>query len=122
MRSRSLQCGMHIRMLQQGTHKTNGRVAYLPPKKLKADSMGFQQVCFILAETNVLALRRTRQKDITFFKCSFKLDGEDGLREEISFKAEYWEVKRQLQARLLELGCSGGLSICGTSSTQVQGR
>jgi hypothetical protein len=92
------------------------------PKKLKADSVGFQPVCFILAETNVLALRRTRKKDITFFKCSFKLDSEDGLREEKSFKAEYWELKRQLQDRLLELGCSGGLSICGTSSTQVQGR
>ena len=94
------------------------------PKKLKAYSVGFQPVCFILAETNVLALRRTRKKDITFFKCSFKLDGEDGLREEKSFKfkAEFWELKRQIQARLLELGCSGRLSICGTSSTQVQGR
>ena len=92
------------------------------PKKLKDDSVGFQPVCFILAETNVLALRRTRTKDITFFKCSFKLDGEDGLREEKSFKAEYWELKRQIQARLLELGCSGRLSICGTSLTQVQGR
>jgi len=92
------------------------------PKKLKADSVGFQPACFILAETNVLALRRTRKKDITFFKCSFKLDGEDGLREEKSFKAEWWELKRQIQARLLELGCSGRLSICGTSSTQVQGR
>jgi hypothetical protein len=30
VRSRSSQCGTHIRTLQQGTHKINGRVAYLP--------------------------------------------------------------------------------------------
>jgi hypothetical protein len=48
------------------------------PKKLKADSVGFLPVCFILAETNVLALWRTRKKDIIFFKCIFKSDDEDG--------------------------------------------
>jgi hypothetical protein len=78
--------------------------------KLKADSVGFLPVSFILAETNVLALRRTRKKDITFFKCIFKLDDEDGLREKKTFMAECCELKRQIQAKLLEFGCAGEAS------------
>jgi hypothetical protein len=91
-------------------------------KKIKAGSLDFLPVCFILAETSVLVLRRTRKKDILFFKCIFKLDDEDDLREEKTFKAERWDLKRQIQAKLLELGCAGELSICGTSLPQVQGR
>jgi hypothetical protein len=47
---------------------------------------------------------------------------EYGLREEKTFKAECCELKRQIQAKLLELGFAGELSICGISLPRVQGR
>ena len=62
-------------------------------KKLKPDSVGFQPVCFILSETSVLTLQRTRKKDKTFFKCIFKLDGEGGLTEELDGRDSLREEK-----------------------------
>jgi hypothetical protein len=68
----------------------------VPQEIESCDSVGFLPVCFIFAETSVLALWRTRKKDIIFFKCIFKLDDEDSLREEKTFKAECCELKRKI--------------------------